>query len=146
MVWGVKIREGAAVHAWCSANCRGFVLQASAFTELGVVLSAYRCCRTHASCTTERRLAQPDNDHAFVLTVPDEKLCKQAFLIAAHALAVARLLRISCVCVPFTGPRLSALRGCRGLETVVIGSRMCLFLSPCTAERRLLASDMLCLV
>ena len=33
--------------------------------------------------------------HAFVLTVPDEKLCKLAFLIAARFLAVARLLRIS---------------------------------------------------
>ena len=49
-----------------------------------------------------------------------------------------------CVCVchftlSFTGPWLSALRGCRGLETVEIGCRMCLFLSPCTAERQLVA-------
>ena len=44
-------------------------------------------------------VVQPDNDHAFVLTVPDEKLCKQAVLIAARVLAVARLLRISCVWV-----------------------------------------------
>ena len=44
-----------------------------------------------------------------------------------------------CVCVSFTGPWLSAQRGCRGLETVEIGCRMCLFLSPCTAERRLVA-------
>ena len=42
---------------------------------------------------------QPDNDNAFVLTVPDENLCKQAFLTAACVLAAARLLRISCVCV-----------------------------------------------
>ena len=47
-------------------------------------------------CIAERRLAQPD--HAFVLTEPDEKLCKQAFLIAARVLAGARLLRTSCVC------------------------------------------------
>ena len=47
---------------------------------------------------------QPDNGHAFVLTVPDENLCKQAFLTAARILAGARLLRISCVyvCVHFT--------------------------------------------
>jgi len=38
-------------------------------------------------------------DYAFVLTVPDENLCKQAFLIAACVLAVARLLRILCACV-----------------------------------------------
>ena len=35
----------------------------------------------------------------FVLTVPDENLCKQAFLTAARGLADARLLRVSCVCV-----------------------------------------------
>ena len=33
------------------------------------------------------------------MTVADENQCKQAFLTAACVLAVARLLRISCVCV-----------------------------------------------
>ena len=63
------------------------------------VLCVCVCVCVHVSCTAERRLAQPDNDYALVLTVPDENLCKQAILTAACVLAVARLLRMSCVCV-----------------------------------------------
>ena len=59
----------------------------------------------HVSCTAERRLAQPDNDYAVVLTVPDKNLCKQAFLTAARVLAAARLLHVSCVCTRYCWTR-----------------------------------------
>jgi hypothetical protein len=72
-----------------------------------VCVLSWRCARlfvdncvsvcVYVCVCTERRLAQPDNGHAFVLTVPVENLCKQAFLTAARVLAGARLLRISCV-------------------------------------------------
>ena len=42
---------------------------------------------------------QSNNATDFALTVPDEIQCKPASLIAACVLAVARLLRISCLCV-----------------------------------------------
>jgi len=77
-----------------------------------VCVLSWRCARlfvdncvsvcVYVCVCTERRLAQPDNGHAFVLTVPDKNLCKQAFLTAACVLAAAPLLRISraraCVC------------------------------------------------
>ena len=56
-------------------------------------------CRPLHQRSWQWRPAQSDNDNAFVLTVPGENLCKQAFLTAACVLAAARLLRISCVCV-----------------------------------------------
>ena len=57
--------------------------------------------RSHLPRTAERRLAQPDNAIAFVLTVPDENLCnRRAFLTAARVLTVARCVAyIVCVCV-----------------------------------------------
>ena len=52
------------------------------------------------SCTTERRLAQPDNVDVFVLTVPDEIQCKPASLIAARCLSCCLFVTyIVCVCV-----------------------------------------------
>ena len=44
-----------------------------------------------------------------------------------------------CVCVCVTFHIVLHRPLVRGLETVEIGCRMCLFLSPCTAERRLVA-------
>ena len=42
--------------------------------------------------TAERRLAQPDNAITFVLTVPHENQCQQAFLTAACVLTVTRFV------------------------------------------------------
>ena len=53
---------------------------------------------SHTPCTAERRLAQPDNAIAFVLTVPDAKQCKQTFLTAARALTFACFVAYT-VCV-----------------------------------------------
>ena len=66
------------------------------------------------SCTAERRLPQSNNVFLVVLTVPDQKLCKPASLIAARCLGCC-LFVPGVQCVRAGGSYLIIVYVCRGM-------------------------------
>ena len=88
---------------WCKARELSVCLQASGPVPLPeAVPKSLRfvgyLVLLLSSCTTERRVAQPDNVDVFVLILPDEIQCKPASFIAARCLGCCPFVTYS-VCV-----------------------------------------------